>query len=173
MKSPYIIPMQRLPRRSDRHAVNRASTLRSDNGKPVDVLLENMSLTGFKISAPGEFVVGEEVVIGLAGVGVRSARVVWAENGQAGCAFDQPLTALELEETEKAQTVIQGAFRPGSNLGSAKDGGVADTPFTGLATPIPLRLRSRYRIALIMLASLASWGIFMAMLIFGKHILGF
>ncbi|WP_176592680.1 PilZ domain-containing protein [Sphingobium sp. EM0848] len=169
MKSPYVIPMQRLQRKFDRHPLNRASTLRSDDGKPVDVLLENMSLTGFKISTSADLAIGEAVIIGLAGVGVRSARVVWSENGQAGCAFDQPLTALELEETEKAQTVITGAFR--SEAGD--DGAVPDMLFAGMATPVSPRLRSRYRLALIMFATVASWGVFIAVMIFGKRILGF
>lgn len=156
MKSSYVIQLQCVERRADRRSLNRTSTLRSVDGRPVNVHLEDLSVTGFKISADFELAPGETVAIGLAGVGVRSAQVIWAADGKAGCAFDQPLSSLELRETEEARTVIEGAFS--SRLQPVplmdQDARAAD--------PARPRLRARTRIAIVAIASLASWALFLA-----------
>ena len=163
MNSLYVLPMQRLQRNSKRHQLNRTSTLRSEDGRPVDVILENMSITGFKIFTEVEIAVGEAIVIGLAGVGVRSAKVVWSENGHAGCAFDSPLTWLELQETEKARTVIEATFP--THL-VPTDAALMMDDLTIASTRLP----SPYRLAAIIVASVASWGLFFILAKLGMQI---
>ena len=102
--------LDRLKRTSERLAVKRASTLRARDGLPMDVTIEDISLTGCRVRAPVHFAAGEELMIGLAGVGIRSCSVVWSDYGEIGCEFDVPLTSSELEETRIAKTLRHGNF---------------------------------------------------------------
>jgi hypothetical protein len=104
--------LYRLERSSERMAIGRPSTLRGSDGKPVDVQIEDLSATGCRLGVPLALHTDEEVMIGLPGVGMRSARVIWTEAGQAGFAFSDPISFLEVEETRAADPLTHVDFRP-------------------------------------------------------------
>ncbi|MBH1993036.1 MAG: hypothetical protein I8H86_09115 [Sphingomonadaceae bacterium] len=84
--------------------------MRDGHGAPVDIVIDDVSETGCRIRAgdlPGP---GENIRIGIAGIGIRAAEVIWSERGVAGCAFDAPLTRAELEQTLTADTLVMGSF---------------------------------------------------------------
>ena len=96
-------------RSSDRHVVERISTLRT-GGAPSDVTIDDLSLTGFRMSGVHGLHEGDLIKIGLAGVGVREAAIVWLGDGVAGCSFSNPIAQFELERTISASTVVKGQF---------------------------------------------------------------
>lgn len=97
-------------RTAERLPVERPSTLRSEDGKPIDATIEDLSITGCRLTLPTDASIGDDVMIGLAGVGIRSAMVIWSDANQVGCAFDKPLTMAEFQTVQFAQTVAEGRF---------------------------------------------------------------
>ncbi len=53
---------------------------------------------------------GDLIKIGLAGVGVRDAIIIWLGDGVAGCRFSDPIAQLEFERTISANTVVEAQF---------------------------------------------------------------
>ncbi len=102
----YRTTLHRTDRRDDRHELGRVSTLRGGDGLPLDVLLDDISATGLRLSRAPELVEGDGVVIGIAGVGTRSANVVWSADGTAGCEFHAPLSREELEITQRIRATV-------------------------------------------------------------------
>lgn len=98
-------------RSSERHNVERLSTVRS-GGVPSDVTIDNLSLTGFHLSGVSALIEGDVINIGLAGVGIREAQVIWTGDGAAGCSFSVPITTTEFEQTISANTVVSAVFGP-------------------------------------------------------------
>lgn len=143
MTAPYRTILHRFYRSANRHDVQRASTLRSGDGTPVDVLLEDVSTSGCRISGAPDLRPGEAILIGLAGVGARPAHIVWAGEGEAGCAFDQPLGAEELDKVQRAQTVITGDFPAAPVIAEGREP----------------RLRFRARLGVIALAIVLTWSV--------------
>jgi hypothetical protein len=98
-------------RGADRLPVSRASTLRTEQDKPVDVLIEDVSAGGFRLRGPIGFESGQSVRIGLPGIGIRTAQVVWTGQGAAGCMLDQGLSADDLRTVLTFEgAVVEGAF---------------------------------------------------------------
>ncbi len=139
--------LYQIDRGAERLNVERPSTLRGRDGKPVDATIEDLSITGCRLTLPDSETIGEYVMIGLAGVGIRSAQVIWSEANNIGCAFDKPLTAAELETVQVAQTVAAGHFPapPVLILPNLED--IAETP------KLPLHMR----VGIIIGLALASW----------------
>jgi hypothetical protein len=102
----YRTTLHRTDRRDDRHELGRVSTLRGEDGRPLDVLLDDISETGLRISQAPALVEGEGVVIGIAGVGTRSANVVWSTDGTAGCELHAPLSREELDITQRIRATV-------------------------------------------------------------------
>ncbi|WP_196221761.1 PilZ domain-containing protein [Sphingobium sp. CAP-1] len=97
-------------RSADRIVVNRSSTMRDRAGAPIDVVIEDISGAGCRIRSAEAVGVDDDIRIGIAGIGIRSARVIWNEGDAFGCAFDAPLSAAELATTLEAVTLLHGAF---------------------------------------------------------------
>lgn len=76
----------------------------------IDAMIDNLSISGCRLTIPASASIDEDVMIGLAGVGIRSARVVWSGAGHMGCAFDKPLTMAEFQQAQFVQTVAEGRF---------------------------------------------------------------
>ena len=74
-----------------RFDVHRASTVRGLDGRPVDVLVEDFSRTGFRFLADSEFPIGTLLAVGLSGAGQHEAKLVWREGNRHGCEFLVPL----------------------------------------------------------------------------------
>lgn len=78
-------------RTAERRPTDAPSTMRADNGAPVDVVVLDISRSGVRIQTDAELEVGQEITIGLAGAGVTRAYVAWAQGGEYGCAFERPI----------------------------------------------------------------------------------
>lgn len=89
---------------ADRHSVEIDATLRDPAWSPVDVIVEDLSDSGFRVLAATELPIGAEIGLGLSGVGLRPARVVrHAGNPYVyGCEFLSPLTKVELQAAIEA-----------------------------------------------------------------------
>ena len=90
-------------RKATRREAKAASTLRAGGMRATDVTVLDLSQTGFRIATGVVLEVGQEISIGLSGVGARAARVAWARDAEYGCAFEAPL------EPEEAATAFSSA----------------------------------------------------------------
>ena len=78
-------------RTAERRATDAPSTMRADNGAPVDVIVLDISRSGVRIVTDALLEIGQEITIGLAGAGVTRAFVSWSRNGEYGCAFEREM----------------------------------------------------------------------------------
>lgn len=149
----------RRERTSERLPVGRASTLRGSDGDPIDVRIADLSTTGCRLSTPLPVEIDEEIMIGLPGVGMRPARVIWQQEGEAGCAFIAPLAFADVEATQISETLRHVNFgtRPTPSISF-------DVPYEGdLVSP-------RARLLTILAAATAAWGLMSAIVCAGYFI---
>lgn len=78
-------------RRAERRPTEAPSTMRTDGGEPVDVIVLDISRSGIRIVSDAQLGVGQEISIGLAGAGSTRAFVTWARGDEYGCAFERPM----------------------------------------------------------------------------------
>jgi len=83
-------------RGSERFSVAFDATLRDPSHLPVDVVVEDLSVGGFRMQTRAELAEGVEIGLGLAGIGMHRARVVWRDAGTYGCEFVTPLTSADV-----------------------------------------------------------------------------
>ena len=101
--------------RATRISVERGSTLRDDGGAPHEVLVHDLSRTGFRFSSSSHIPVGASVRLGLAGPGSANARVVRRDGDDHGCEFHWPLTAAQLDSAFTCAEV--SGITPGDEMG--------------------------------------------------------
>lgn len=94
-------------RTAERRPTMAPSTLRSRDRAATDVTVIDLSQTGIRIATEAELGVGEEISIGLSGVGARRAYVAWRREGEYGCAFDLPLGPKEMTDAFTSVSVIR------------------------------------------------------------------
>lgn len=158
--SAYATTFYKVGRDSDRIALQRPSTARLENGAPRDVAIEDVSRTGCRITGAPDLATGDMIRIGLAGIGAQAAEVIWADDSQVGCRFDQPLSFADLDRTRTAQTVVEGRFptftpAPLPSLPrSAEELQIEDEE------ALAPRLRFRTRVVVLFAAALGAWGVF-------------
>ncbi|WP_298394720.1 PilZ domain-containing protein [Sphingobium sp.] len=141
-----LYPLQRTV---DRFVVNRPSTMRDQEGAPIDVVIEDISETGCRIRSDAPPMIDDEIRIGIAGIGIRSARVIWNDDRSFGCTFDDALTANDVAMTLEAATLVQGAF---------EKNGIAAAPETRPAD----ELGPRAKLLIIVGAAAFSWVLFLS-----------
>lgn len=83
-------------RDAERHAVMIDGTLRNARAEPQDVVIDDLSATGFRTKFASGLAVGDVVTLGLYGAGLRSARVMRESEGRFACQFFVALTGNEL-----------------------------------------------------------------------------
>lgn len=105
MAVPAII--HRAERGHERQSVDLSGTLRDHNAVALDIVLEDLSQTGFRTEPGPPLAVEDRISLGLPGMGMRSATVVRRSGGGYGCEFDMPLSFAELESVLAAP-----AFQP-------------------------------------------------------------
>lgn len=77
------------------------STLRTPEGEPIDVRVEDFSRTGFRFVSDADLPIGTLVSLGLSGAGARAARIMRRKGDTYGCAF---MKALSEEDIARAFT---------------------------------------------------------------------
>lgn len=83
-------------RSAERHAVSLDGTVRDPDRTPHDVVIEDLSSTGFRIPAGAGLKFDDLISLGLPGAGRRAARVVWQAGERCGCTFLEPMTEDQL-----------------------------------------------------------------------------
>ncbi|QIG79260.1 PilZ domain-containing protein [Stakelama tenebrarum] len=89
-----------------RFDVGAASTLRAGDGRPLEVIVEDFSRTGFRFLADLSLPVDTLVSLGLSGAGARLACIVWRDGRAHGCMFLEPLTQEEITRAFRGQDEI-------------------------------------------------------------------
>jgi hypothetical protein len=92
-------------RTAERFPVELDATVRNAAELPSDVVIEDLSATGFRMVGGPHMEIGSAVSIGFAGIGVRSARLVRHDEGSYACELHQPLSASELSTALNATPV--------------------------------------------------------------------
>lgn len=147
LPNPIHTLMWNADRAAARRKVSKGSTLRGEDGAPRDIVLEDLSLTGFRVSGHDGLAAGDPILVGLAGVGVREATVVWSNDHAAGCEFLAPISSVEMDRTVSANTVVQGSFA------WSRDAGRTQMPEQ---TP-PQRFSLRGRLAIMAVGAVGTW----------------
>lgn len=93
------------PDRAQRLSVEATSTLRMTDRRPITITVVNYSETGCQVLAEGNLA-DRSVVIGLAGAGSVSGRVVWSREGRHGIAFDRKISAEDMARAFTGTEVI-------------------------------------------------------------------
>lgn len=83
-------------RTAERYPVSLDGTLRNAQAEPQDVVIDDLSATGFRTTATHGVEIGDEITLGVFGVGLRTAHVLRESNGGYGYQFQVPLTQNEL-----------------------------------------------------------------------------
>lgn len=83
-------------RLAERYAVRLDGTLRNTNAVPQDVVIDDLSATGFRTTSATGLSINDVITLGIFGVGLRSAQVSRESDDSYGCQFLEPLTAQEL-----------------------------------------------------------------------------
>ena len=149
--------LYRETRAAQRYPSELDSTVRQGSD-PLDATVLDLSTHGFAIEAAEELKVGENISIGLSGIGVRTARIVWQEAGRFGCEFKQPLQHFEVAGAFSASTVVAAPF-------AAQATAPAVVKFS--VEPHVERWPLRSRVALMVSTSAALW----AAILVGAHAL--
>lgn len=102
--------MNREARKAARREAHAASTLRAVGMHATDVSVLDLSETGIRIATSAALEIGQEISIGLAGVGARSAFVAWARDGGYGCAFAAKLEPEEVALAFSTASVVPIGF---------------------------------------------------------------
>ena len=104
-------PVER--RRAVRYPMEVGATLRGVEGEPIDVLIYELSLTGFRMETPAALDLEESVWIGIGGTQVNAALVARRGPTGYGCEFVTPITFYQLSEALNPAPTIVSLDRPG------------------------------------------------------------
>jgi hypothetical protein len=136
-------------KRPARIDVDRAATLRDASGEPLDVIVDNLSISGCLITTDLALVEGDPISIGIPGVGARDAWISRVDAPRYGCAFARPISDAEVSAARSANSLVDGIFQSppvsGSDVQHAPDQ--------------EWRLRSRTKVAIIVGASALLWAL--------------
>lgn len=97
-------------RGAERVAAGRDATLRDSAQRPIDIVIEDLSSSGFGMSTAEDLAVGSILNLRLAGISKRDVRVVRRFGLTYGCEFAPPLTERELALVLSAGLVIDASF---------------------------------------------------------------
>lgn len=92
-----LAALYRDERSAERYPVSLTGTLRDPDRTPHDVVVEDLSMSGFRLPVSADLEVGTYVSLGLPRVGICPARVVRQGDERYGCAFLVPLTGAEFQ----------------------------------------------------------------------------
>lgn len=139
-------------RSTRRFRVEFDATLRDPAHQPIDVVVEDLSATGFRVVTSAALDMGVEVGLGLAGIGTQRAFVVWRGEGIYGCEFIAPLKIDDLAAALAAPST-DPVILPASPWAA---------PTTG-SEPQWTRLSLRSRALAILAGAVAAWVLVIAL----------
>lgn len=91
--------------RSPRRPLSLDATLRAGSGTPLDVRIYDLSVSGFLMEAEAELEIGNEIHIGIGGIGVSSARVIRTAGNLFGCEFRRAIASQDLVAAKAAEVL--------------------------------------------------------------------
>ena len=97
-------PVER--RRAVRYPMEVGATLRGVEGEPIDVLIYELSLTGFRMETPAALDLEESVWICIGGTQVNAALVARRGPTGYGCEFVTPITMAQLKSALNPGKII-------------------------------------------------------------------
>lgn len=97
-------------RRADRETLDVAGTLRHVRNVPIDVIVEDLSATGFRMRTHTNLNLQEKVTIGIPGIGQRAAHVVRHTTDGFGCEFVEAIDPRLVTVPSTAQSVVEADF---------------------------------------------------------------
>lgn len=101
-----VVTMQSERRSADRRNVSLSTMVADHDEQSATVLVDNMSVAGFRMVAAVPLTQGDVLTLELPQIGRHTATVVWQEGVRFGCTFAAPLTVADL-----ALIVTAGAAR--------------------------------------------------------------
>ena len=104
-----------------RYPVEVGATLRASDGQPLDVLVYDLSMTGFRIETPEALDLDAPIWIGIAGTRVNAAVVARRGPNGYGCAFVTPITLYQLTEALTPGETVREMTWP-NDAGQESDG---------------------------------------------------
>jgi len=99
-------------RRAERYPVEVGGTLRGSDGEPLDVLVYDLSMTGFRMETTATLDLDAPIWIGIAGAQVNAAVVARRGPNGYGCEFVTPITFYQLSEALDPQPTVHQIARP-------------------------------------------------------------
>lgn len=147
-----IAQLYRDARWAARRKVEIEATLRDPDWSPADAVVEDLSASGFRVTIAAEFPEGAEVSLGIAGIGLRHARIVRRTENGYGCEFLIPLTEAQVRRAIES--------RPADPVALPAARAIEDTRY-------PLRTR----LAIIAAGTLLSWGVLILLVWGGVRLL--
>ena len=97
-------------RTADRQAVSLDATLRKPDQRPVDILIEDLSATGFRMTTKEAISLDDAISIGISGIGRRDARIVRRSGSSYGCEFVVSVDRAEIERAQTVETIVRADF---------------------------------------------------------------
>jgi hypothetical protein len=91
------------PRRSHRVTLQAVTHLRSTDDRPVEVVVCDLSTSGFMAECMRPVLIGSYVSLDLPGIGPVHAQVRWQVGGRLGGKFLDPVSLLRCEWTSAGQ----------------------------------------------------------------------
>jgi len=93
-------------RAAARYPIEVGATLRASDGQPLDVLVYDLSMTGFRIETTEALDLDAPIWIGIAGTRVNAAIVSRRGPNGYGCEFVIPITYYQLTEALNPGQVV-------------------------------------------------------------------
>jgi len=109
--SRLAVPDSAERRDHDRRIVDSDSTLRDPNGRPLSVLVRDLSARGFAAECDQELVVGTTITLGLPGFGSAQAVIVRRDDTSYGCQFVEQLAPAAFTAAFGPSNVVVAPFR--------------------------------------------------------------
>lgn len=123
-------------RSDDRRIVDSDSTLRDPYGRPLSVLVRDLSMRGFAAECDRELTIGTIITLGLPGFGSAQAVIVRRHETGYGCQFVEPLAPAAFATAFGTSNVVAAPFR----TMLTQPGSLAEPVIETWSTPARMRL---------------------------------
>ena len=114
MKRAVVAIVSSDQRGATRRVVNLSAQLAPAGARLCDALVFDISTDGFKAAVQGEVNVGDHAWVQLPGVTPMACKAVWADGGDAGFSFSEPISVATLSRIHQSgpRSWPKGHFGP-------------------------------------------------------------